>query len=226
MMSETIDFLLPMKGHSERVPGKNMKSFKGEPLYHSIMRELLKSKYSGNIYVDTDSPMISDDIKNNFPRVVIINRPDDLCGDDVSMNRIIEHDLSVTGGRVFLQTHSTNPLLTSSTIDRAIAFFLANNDLYDSVFGVNRLQSRLYFSDGTAINHDPGRLIRTQDLKPVYEENSTLYIFSRESFTNAGNRRIGLRPYMFEVPPAEAQDIDTQADFDMAEYMYEYFRKK
>jgi len=226
MMSETIDFLLPMKGHSERVPGKNMKLFKGAPLYHSIMKELLKSRYLGNIYVDTDSPMISDDVKNNFPRVVIINRPDHLCGDDVSMNRIIEHDLSLIGGHVFLQTHSTNPLLTSSTIDKAIAFFIANNGLYDSVFGVNRLQSRLYFSDGTAINHDPGKLIRTQDLKPVYEENSTLYIFSRDSFAGAGNRRIGLKPYMFEVPAAEAQDIDTQADFDMAEYMYEYFRKK
>ncbi len=226
MIPETIDFLLPMKGHSERVPGKNMKLFKGAPLYHSIMKELLKSKYLGNIYVDTDSPLISDDVKNHFPPVVIINRPDHLCGDDVSMNRVIEHDLSVIGSQLFLQTHSTNPLLTSSTIDRAIAFFIANNGLYDSVFGVNRLQSRLYFSDGTAINHDPGKLIRTQDLKPVFEENSTLYIFSRDSFANAGNRRIGLRPYMFEVPAAEAHDIDTQADFDMAEYMYEYFRKK
>ena len=226
MMSETIDFLLPMKGHSERVPGKNMKLFKGAPLYHSVMKELLKSRYLGNIYVDTDSSLISDDVKNNFPRVVIINRPDDLCGDDVSMNRIIEHDLSLIGGQVFLQTHSTNPLLTSSTIDRAIAFFIANNDLYDSVFGVNRLQSRLYFSDGRPINHNPDDLIRTQDLKPVYEENSTLYIFSRDSFANAGKRRIGQKPWMFEVPPAEAQDIDTQADFDMADYLYDYFRKK
>ena len=224
-MSETISFLLPMKGHSERVPGKNMKLFKGAPLYHSVMKELLKSRYPGKIFVDTDSPEISDDIKRFFPDVVIISRPVHLCGDDVSMNKIIDYDLSLVSGSRFLQTHSTNPLLTSLTIDKAIAFFISNNDKYDSVFGVNRLQSRLYFSDGRAINHNPDDLMRTQDLKPVYEENSTLYIFSRDSFAKAGNRRIGLKPYMFEVPPAEAQDIDTQSDFDMASYLYDYFRK-
>ena len=225
-MSEKINFLLPMKGHSDRVPGKNMKLFKGAPLYHSVMKELLKSRYLGKIFVDTDSPEISDDLKRNFPDVVIIMRPAHLCGDNVSMNKIIEHDLSFVRGPRFLQTHSTNPLLTSGTIDKAIAFFISNTDKYDSVFGVNRLQSRLYFSDGRAINHNPEDLIRTQDLQPVYEENSTLYIFSRDSFKNAGNRRIGLKPYMFEVPHAEALDIDTQADFDMAWYLYDYFRNK
>ena len=224
-MSETFNFLLPMKGHSERVPGKNMKLFKGAPLYHCVMKELLNSRYLGKIFVDTDSPEISDDVKRNFRDVVIISRPGYLCGDDVSMNKIIGYDLSFINGSGFLQTHSTNPLLTSGTIDKAITFFISNSDKYDSVFGVNRIQSRLYRSDGSAINHNPEDLIRTQDLQPVYEENSTLYIFSRESFTNAGNRRIGIKPYMFEVPHTEAMDIDTQADFDMACYMYDYFRK-
>ena len=225
-MSDTLNFLLPMKGHSERVPGKNMKLFKGAPLYHSVMKELLQSRYLGKIFVDTDSPEISNDLKRNFPDVVIISRPANLCGDDVSMNKIIGYDLSLISGSDFLQTHSTNPLLTSGTIDKAVAFFISNREKNDSVFGVNRLQSRLYFNDGRAINHNPDDLIRTQDLQPVYEENSTLYIFSRDSFSRAGNRRIGLKPYMFEVPHAEALDIDTQVDFDMACYLFDYFRKK
>ncbi|HBE39799.1 MAG TPA: acylneuraminate cytidylyltransferase, partial [Bacteroidales bacterium] len=166
-----------------------------------------------------------DDVKKYFPDTVIIARPHTLCGDDVSMNKIIEYDLSLIDGDYFLQTHSTNPLLSAGTIDRALEFFFSNRNNYDSVFGVNRIQSRLYRSDGKAINHNPEDLIRTQDLEPVFEENSTLYIFSRESFKKAGNRRIGKKPYMFEVPRYEAVDIDTQADFDMAGYLYEYLRK-
>ncbi len=225
-MAETVNFLLPMKGHSERVPGKNMRSFKGVPLYHSVMKEILKSRFTGIIYVDTDSPVITEDINRNFPEVRIIERPENLCGDEVSMNRIIGYDISVISGDFFLQTHSTNPLLSIETIDRAIDFFFSNRKKYDSVFGVNRIQSRLYDHKGKAINHDPDELIRTQDLKPVYEENSTLYIFSRDSFAKAGNRRIGSNPYLFEVPHAESIDIDTQADFDMAAYLYDYFRKR
>lgn len=224
-MQEKVNFLLPMKGHSERVPGKNMKPFCGAPLYHTVMKELLKSKYISGVFVNTDSELISDDIKKFFPQTLIISRPPSLCGDDVSMNKVIEYDLSLITGNYFLQTHSTNPLLSVDTIDRALEFFFSSGNMYDSVFGVNRIQSRLYRSDGSAINHNPEELIRTQDLEPVFEENSTLYIFSRESFKNAGNRRIGRRPYMFEVPHVEAVDIDTRADFDMAGFLYNYLRK-
>jgi len=224
-MPETVNFLLPMKGHSERVPGKNMKLFMGAPLYHSIMKELIKSSYQAKIYVDTDSSIISEDISKFFPEVIIIKRPEDLCGDDVSMNKIIRYDLSIINGDYFLQTHSTNPMLSSGTIDKAFEFFFANRGKYDSVFGVNRIQSRLYRADGIPINHNPENLIRTQDLPPVFEENSTLYIFSRESFGKAGDRRIGINPYMFEIPPAEALDIDTQTDFDMAMYLYDFLKK-
>jgi len=224
-MPEKVNFLLPMKGHSERVPGKNMKLFCGAPLYHTVIKELLKSKYINKVFVNTDSELISHDVEDFFPDTLIITRPDSLCGDHVSMNKIIEYDLSLIDGDFFLQTHSTNPLLRIGTIDRAIEFYFSNRNNFDSVFGVNKIQSRLYRSDGKPVNHNPEELIRTQDLDPVFEENSTLYIFSRESFKKAGNRRIGKRPYMFEVPRAEAVDIDTQSDFEMAAYLYEYLSK-
>lgn len=220
-----MNFLLPMKGHSERVPGKNMKIFRGKPLYHAIMTELLSSKYSARIFVDTDSEIIAADLKQNFPGVEVIERPPELCGDDVSMNRIISYDIPVSGGEYFLQTHSTNPLLSRDTIDGAIDFFFNNTGRYDSLFGVNKIQSRLYNSKGEPINHDPGLLIKTQDLDPVFEENSNIYIFSRRSFSDAGERRIGKNPCMYEIPRFESLDIDTQADFDMALFLSEYLKK-
>jgi len=211
--------LLPMKGHSERVPNKNLREFCGRPLYHWIAKALMDSQYVHKILINTDSEIIANDAKNNFDRVEIINRPEEICGDFVSMNKIIEYDLSRSEGDYFLQTHSTNPLLTAQTIDRAVDCFMNNRDVYDSLFSVTRLQTRLYWSDGRPINHNPQELLRTQDLSPVFEENSNLYIFSRQSFLSNDNRRIGKKPYMFEIDRLEAVDIDDELDFKIAELL-------
>jgi len=212
--------LLPMKEHSERIPNKNMKGFYSKPLYHRIMEALLESKYIKFVIIDTDSQVIAEDALKNFDRVEIINRPKKLRGDFISMNDIIAYDLSQLKGEHFLQTHSTNPLLTTETIDKAIRQYFKNIEKYDSLFSVTRLQARLYWENGSPINHDPNELIRTQDLSPVFEENSNLYIFSKKSFREAGNKRIGLKPQMFEINKFEAIDIDEPEDFELAKILY------
>jgi len=212
---------LPMKGHSERVPNKNIRNFCGHPLYHAIMKNLLRSKYVSKIVINTDSNEIKQDALRFFKDSVIIHdRPENIRGDFVSMNKIIGYDMEKLEGEYFLQTHSTNPLLKTKTIDKAIEkYFQILNEGYDSLFSVTRLQTRLYDSNGRAINHNPDELIRTQDLSPIYEENSCLYIFSRKSFLKK-KRRIGENPFMFEIPPKEAWDIDEQIDFEIAEFFY------
>ncbi|OGW40623.1 MAG: acylneuraminate cytidylyltransferase [Nitrospirae bacterium RBG_13_39_12] len=213
--------LLPMKGHSERVTNKNMRDFCGRPLYHAVMESLLQSKYISNVVINTDSNEIKKDALRFFKDdIVIHDRPESIQGDFVSMNRIIYYDIERLEGDYFLQTHSTNPLLKSKTIDRAIErYSSALTEGYDSLFSVTRFQTRLYDSNGRAINHNPGELIRTQDLPPVYEENSCLYIFSRKSFWKK-KRRIGENPFMFEIPREEAWDIDEEIDFEIAEFFY------
>jgi CMP-N-acetylneuraminic acid synthetase len=211
--------LVPMKGHSERVPNKNLRSFCGKPLCHRIILSLQKSHYVKDIVVNTDSPEIAENIRQNFDRVKIIDRPDEIRGDFVSMNTVIAYDLSQWPGEHFLQTHSTNPLLKAETIDKAIDLYFHNLGTHDSLFTVTRHNARFYWSDGGPINHDPQELIRTQDLPPVLEENSSLYIFSKESFKRSGNRRIGLRPYLFEISKFEAIDIDEEDDFLLAELL-------
>jgi CMP-N-acetylneuraminic acid synthetase len=118
----------------------------------------------------------------------------------------------------YLQTHSTNPLLKPDTISRAIQLLLTNYPNHDSLFSVTRLQTRLYFQDGRAINHDPAILIQTQDLPPVYEENSCLYIFTRENLIRR-HHRIGERPLMFEIDAEEAWDIDEELDFAITDFL-------
>jgi len=210
-----------MKGNSERVPNKNMRDFDGAPLYHAVMRSLLASKYIEHVVINTDSQIIAEDAKTHFgERVIIIDRPEEIQGDFVSMNDIIAYDLKQLEGEHFLQTHSTNPLLRAETIDRAIETYFDGLGRYDSVFGVTKIQTRFYDKDANPVNHDPQELLRTQDLEPLYEENSNFYIFSKASFKNAGNKRIGLKPQIFEVNKLEAVDIDEPEDFKLAELLH------
>lgn len=208
-----------MKGHSERVPNKNIRDFCGKPLYHRVLESLLASRYIREVVIDTDSEIIAADAAS-FQRVRIIDRPEAIRGDFVSMNVIIAHDLSLSPGEHFLQTHSTNPLLTSATIDRAAEAYFAGLGTNDSLFSVTRWQTRFYDREGRAVNHNPAELLRTQDLPPLFEENSNFYLFSRTSFREAGDKRIGLKPLMFEVGRLEAVDIDEESDFRIAEALF------
>ncbi len=212
--------LLPMKGHSERVPNKNMRLFAGKPLYHCVAKVLQKSDYIETIVINTDSDIIAEDATKHFSKVKIYIRPEDIRGDMVPMNDIIAHDINHCPGEHFLQTHSTNPLLSVKTLEKGIKTYFLMPDKFDSVFSVTQWQARLYCSSGKPINHNPEELIRTQDLSPVFEENSNYYIFSKKSFKKTENRRIGLRPKMFVMDKIEAIDIDEESDFKLAETLY------
>ena len=135
------------------------------------------------------------------------------------MNDVILHDIEQVKADFYLQTHSTNPLVKTETIANAINVFLANYPMYDSLFSVTRLQTRLWDQLARAINHNPAVLLRTQDLPPVYMENSCLYIFSGDILKSQHNR-VGKRPYMYELNPLEAQDIDEPENFTVAEMLY------
>jgi CMP-N-acetylneuraminic acid synthetase len=210
--------LVPMRHHSQRVPGKNYRPLSGKPLFHHIIETLLSVPEINQIVVDTDSDPIMDGLRQHFPQVRIISRPEHLRPDDVPMNEILMYDTEQFPADFYLQTHSTNPLLKAGTISRAIQSLLANYPTYDSLFSVTRLQTRLYNRYGKAINHNPNELIQTQDLPPVYEENSCIYIFNRANL--AGKRhRIGDHPLMFEMDAEEAWDIDEELDFAITDFL-------
>ena len=210
--------LVPMRHHSQRVPGKNYRILAGKPLFHHIIEMLLAVPEITQVVVDTDSDPVMDSLRADFPQVKIINRPENLRGDDVSMNDILIYDTVQVQADFYLQTHSTNPLLKQETVSRAIQSLTTNYPNYDSLFSVTRLQTRLYDQHGRAINHDPSVLIQTQDLPAVYEENSCLYIFTRENLLKR-HHRIGEKPMMFEIDADEAWDIDEELDFAITDFL-------
>jgi CMP-N-acetylneuraminic acid synthetase len=218
-MKPRIVALVPMRHNSERVPGKNYRPFGDKELYHHIIESLLDCELIEQVVINTDSPRIMEDASEQFPQVRLIERPAHLRDGTVPMNDVLLYDVSHVEADYYLQTHSTNPLLTTDTITQAINLFLENHHSYDSLFSVTRIQTRLWDAQARAINHDPAILLRTQDLPPVFEENSCLYIFTRSTLEKRHNR-IGEQPLMFEIDAEEAWDIDNETDFRIAEFLY------
>ena len=218
-MNYKMTALVPMKHISERVPGKNYRLFDGKPLFHHIINTLSACKAINEIIVDTDSSIIVRELKTYFPEVKIIDRPEHLRSGMVPMNDVLLHDINFSNADFFIQTHSTSPLLKEKTISNAINQFINNYPQHDSLFSVTRIQARLWDSEIRPINHNPAILRRTQDLPPVFEENSGFFIFSPETLRN-GNNRIGNTPLIFEISRDEAWDIDDETDFKIAEILF------
>lgn len=210
--------LLPMKANSERVKGKNFKEFAGMPLYRWTLDALLANEEIEKVIINTDAREI---LKENglveTDRIIIRDRREEIQGDFVSMNVIIEDDINNIQADKYLMTHTTNPNISAETFGKAIATFdKAINNGFDSLFSVTKWQTRFYREDGSAVNHDPNELKRTQDLEAWFEENSCLYIFSKEAFQKK-NARIGANPFLFETPRFESVDIDDAESWKLAE---------
>lgn len=220
-MNEKLEIvaLLPMKAHSSRVPGKNFRNLNGKPLFRWILDSLLAVDEVSKIVINTDARnILAEKGLEESDRIIIRDRKQELCGDDVSMNLVLEDDVNNVYSDAYLMTHTTNPLLSVRTIKDAIATFKRHYQAgkNDSLFTVNKIQTRFYREDCSPVNHDPDNLIPTQDLESWYEENSNLYIFTGESFSQT-KARIGKSPLMYEVPKIESVDIDEPEDWDMAE---------
>jgi len=209
---------VPMRHHSQRVPGKNYRLLAGKPLYQHIIETLLAVKEIGQVVVDTDSEPVLEGLQQHFPQVTLLPRPEHLRADTIPMNDILLYDTSQVEADFYVQTHSTNPLLRPETVRRAISTFLADYPAHDSLFSVTRLQTRLYDQHGYPINHDPDILLQTQDLPPVFEENSCLYLFTRYNLMRRRNR-LGERPMLFEIDADEAWDIDEELDFQITDFL-------
>ena len=217
-----------MKANSERVRGKNFRDFNGKPLFRWVLDTLLEVDEIDRVVINTDARgILADNGLVETSRVQIRDRRPEICGDFVSMNRVLEDDIAAVPADAYLMTHTTNPLLTAKTIRESLHSFLDAKQAgtADSLFTVDLVQTRFYRADGSAVNHDPDNLIRTQDLEPWFEENSNLYIFTRESFA-ATKARIGRKPLLFQSPRFESIDIDDADDWEFTLVAAQYLRMK
>jgi len=219
-MTHKLVALMPMRHNSERVIGKNYRPFgDGRPLFQHMADVMLACPQIDKIVIDTDSPVIKEQCAEKYSDILVLDRPEHLRDGNIPMNDVLLNDVNQVDSEFYLQTHSTNPLLTKETLQAAIRTFLDNYPIYDSLLSVTKVQTRFWDSLSRAINHNPNILLRTQDLPPYFEENSCIYIFEKKTLIERHNR-IGNRPYLFEMDPFEAQDIDEEINFDVAEAIF------
>jgi len=205
--------ILPIKEHSQRVPGKNFRLLQSKQLYKWTLDALVGARICDAVVINTDCP---DRFRGLLPPAVAQVRAPELLGDEVSMNRVIGQVVAEYPADYYIQVHASNPFVTADLL-RSVAQAFESGLLryYDSVFSVTEHYARFY-QGNVAVNHDPDNLAQTQDLTPLYQENSSFYLFRRKAFCGSGRRLCGTMRGVV-ISRKSAWDIDTLEDWRMAE---------
>lgn len=204
--------IMPIKLKNERCPGKNTRMLGEKPL---LQYELDSLKATGlcseiNVYCSDDAvvPFLPEG-------VTFLKRPKELDLPTSNFTQIFSTFMREKEADIYVYAHATAPFITRETMKQCIEAVKSGE--YDSAFCAVKLQDYLW-QDGQPLNFDATNLPRTQDLKPIYQETSGVYVFTKEVFQQY-KRRIGVKPFIKEVTFKEAVDIDNPEDFDLAEVM-------
>jgi CMP-N-acetylneuraminic acid synthetase len=209
--------IIPARSGSKRLPGKNIKLLDGLPLIaHSILFAKANSEIIDDIYVSTDDEKIKEIAIQYGAKV--ISRPTELSGDfepTVSALKHVLQNIDNIENVVLLQ--ATNPLRPINLLKEAFNIFQNNN--CDSLFTVTQNHQKfgkIVNEKYIPFNYEVGQ--RSQDLEPLYFENGLLYISKAKLLLE--NIIISENAFPFQVNhPFAIVDIDTQEDFDYAEYI-------
>jgi len=204
MMSVCI--MIPIKTNNERLPGKNTYPLKDKPLFAYLFSTLKKVKRVDAIYVDSSDEKILKIAEewgfSTLKRPAKFN-DDHIAGDDLLMRVMGDLKHNIVG-----LLHVTSPFLKAETIEAAVDE-ISNDSSIDSLFGVAPRYNRFWFKD-KPVNHDVKKLVRTQDLIPVFEE-ADFYFVRRKAFLKHKKRVCGkMKP--FAISDVESTDIDTLID--------------
>jgi CMP-N-acetylneuraminic acid synthetase len=204
--------VMPIKLKNERCPGKNTRLLGSKPL---LQFELDSLKATGlctsiNVYCSDETvvPFLPAGI--NF-----IKRSEKLDLPTSNFTQIFTAFMNDVDADIYVYAHATAPFISVETMENCINAVLSGE--YDSAFCAVKLQDYLW-KNGEPLNFDAANLPRTQDLEPIYQETSGVYVFTKEVFLKY-HRRIGVKPYIKEVSFKEAVDIDNPEDFELAQIM-------
>lgn len=215
-MNKTIA-IIPARGGSKRLPGKNIKLLAGIPLIAHSIKYAKANKCIDQVYVSTDDNEIKQ-VAIQFGALVV-DRPENISGDFEPTVSALKHVLENISDKIenVVLLQATNPLRPNNLLKDAISFFNANN--CDSLFTVSRDFHKLGKIEGSNFipyNYKVGQ--RSQDLEPLYFENGLLYITKKKNILN--NEIITNTAYPYQVNHVFANvDIDELTDFEYAEYI-------
>lgn len=197
--------------NSKRVPKKSIKKIGGESLVSRAISTLNKVKDVSEVILYCSQEGIKKYINPNC-KYTFIKRPEGLDGDKVTFSEILETIVDRIDTNYIVFLCCTSPFLKPETINEMIKKIKSKK--YDSAFTAYELKSFSWFK-GKPLNYSLNNVPRTQDLEPVLQETSALYIFSKGLFKKY-KRRIGFKPYIKVVDKFESWDIDDLEDLKFA----------
>lgn len=207
-----ITAIMPIKLKNERCPGKNIRLLGGKPLMQYELDSLKETKMCDSINVYCSNEEVIQFIPEG---INFIKRPEFLDLSTSNFTQIFSNFMSKIDSDVYVYAHATAPFITVQTMKQCIQAVISKE--YDSAFCAIKLQDYLW-KNGEPLNFDATNVPRTQDLEPIYQETSGIYVFTKEVFEKY-KRRIGKKPFIKEVSFKESVDIDNPEDFDLAEML-------
>lgn len=218
---KTVAFI-PIKLNNERTPGKNIKPFSdGTPLMNFVQRALLDLKKKGvidEIYCFCSKEDVIPYLLNG---IRLLKRPEILDQKETKGTQIYETFVDMIEADVYVLAHATSPFVTVEHIEECVK--QVQSGKYDSAFCAKKIQNFLW-EDNKPLNFQLNNPLRTQDMKPIYMELSTPYVFTKECFKKYHSRS-GVKPYICEASEIESIDIDYPEDFQMADVVYSHILK-
>lgn len=212
--------LIPLRGGSKGIPGKNIKEIAGKPLCQWTIDAALQSQVFDRVIISTDSREIADTVYDwNGARVDVMARPPELAEDDTPTEAVMKHVAETEQFDVMCLIQATSPLTTAYDLRAARAKFISWG--CDSMVTVTKLNKFVwrpaeYDQIVEPINYTPTTRPMRQNIDHVYVESGNFYL-TRRWVLDRLNSRLGGLICRYIIDPERAVDIDTLDDFKEAE---------
>ncbi len=208
--------LVPLRGGSKSIPGKNVKPFCGRPLCAWTLKALLHCDMVSRVFVSTDSEEIATVVRSIDSRIVVHLRPSHLAADNSTTEEAI-YDLidSCDISEPYLViAQATSPQTTSRDVADAISHFLSSKA--DSLVTCVRTRRFFWNDDGTPINYDPSRRPLRQQWNGTLMENGAFYISTVDRLRDRSARLHG-KIVVHEMDESTSIELDELSDWEMLE---------
>ncbi|MEW5984344.1 MAG: acylneuraminate cytidylyltransferase family protein [Acidobacteriota bacterium] len=226
-MAKEVIALIPARGNSKGIPGKNIREFAGKPLIAHSIGAARKARHIDRVVVSTESVDVAR-VARRY-RAEVLDRPPGLSQDDTPIKWVIDHAMDVLSSkgrpaRAIVVLYATAPLRTAEDIDRAVAMALRLQD-YDSVAGVCAASvapfGGLVIEKGRLSYLVPAarRMYQRQLAPPWFALNGAIWVLNPARMNRVNLSLLGKRSYGFVMPAERSIDIDTEHDWEMAEFL-------
>jgi len=219
--------VIPARGGSKGLPGKNVRKILGKPLISYSIEQANESRYIDRIIVSTDDKEISEIAKQSGGEI-LFSRPDELASDESGIIDVLLHAIEWMEKKegysfdILVLLHATTPLRCVEDIDNSIEMLV--NKKADNVFSVTEAHKNPYFNmieinkDGTAKLVKKGNFVTRQAAPLVYDMNASVYVWWKNKLKEK-KRHFMEKSYVYIMPKERSIDIDDYFDFMIAELL-------